>query len=223
VVYVQLAQERAPMDAVAAAAEAHGYTQVSPQPLALAGCCRARLAAVLGAAPPHLHLVAYARLAYGAHEVLVDGAFNGDPHPGNLLITRPQPGSQRHALALIDSDLHRPPLLLVSWGTLMFKCVVESISHRFTMFLESGIPVRATVTLALRQAKSATEQQEEIKKQSPDHAKIHAVQRGESLQMIAAREYEDPAEWRRIADANGIDDPLQLEPGRRLMIPPILR
>jgi nucleoid-associated protein YgaU len=41
--------------------------------------------------------------------------------------------------------------------------------------------------------------------------------------MIAAREYEDPAEWRRIADANGIDDPLQLEPGRRLMIPPILR
>ena len=37
-----------------------------------------------------------------AHEVLVDGAFNGDPHPGNLLITRPQPGSQRHALALID-------------------------------------------------------------------------------------------------------------------------
>ena len=130
---------------------------------------------------------------------------------------------QVHALALIDSDLHRPPLLLVSWGTLMFKCVVESISHRFTMFLESGIPVRATVTLALRQAKSATEQQEEIKKQSPDHAKIHAVQRGESLQMIAAREYEDPAEWRRIADANGIDDPLQLEPGRRLMIPPILR
>jgi hypothetical protein len=32
----------------------------------------ARLAAVLGAAPPQLHLVAYARLAYGAHEVLVE-------------------------------------------------------------------------------------------------------------------------------------------------------
>ena len=32
----------------------------------------ARLAAVLGAAPRRLHLVAYARLAYGAHEVLVE-------------------------------------------------------------------------------------------------------------------------------------------------------
>jgi nucleoid-associated protein YgaU len=91
------------------------------------------------------------------------------------------------------------------------------------MFLESGLPVRATVTISLRQAASATEQQEQIKKQSPDHAKIHAVQRGETLQMIASREYDDPGEWRRIADANGIDDPLQVEPGRRLMIPPILR
>ncbi|MFZ4734733.1 MAG: CIS tube protein [Bradymonadia bacterium] len=130
---------------------------------------------------------------------------------------------QLHQLALIDSEIHRPPLLLVSWGALMFRGVVESISHRFTMFLESGLPVRATVTISLRQAASATEQQEQIKKQSPDHAKIHAVQRGETLQMIASREYDDPGEWRRIADANGIDDPLQVEPGRRLMIPPILR
>ena len=130
---------------------------------------------------------------------------------------------QLHQFALIDSEIHRPPLLLVSWGALMFRGVVESISHRFTMFLESGLPVRATVTLSLRQAASATEQQEQIKKQSPDHAKIHAVQRGETLQMIASREYDDPGEWRRIADANGIDDPLQVEPGRRLMIPPILR
>ena len=36
------------------------------------------------------------------HEVLVDGAFNGDPHPGNLLITRPAPGAQPARLALVD-------------------------------------------------------------------------------------------------------------------------
>jgi hypothetical protein len=97
-----------------------------------------------------------------------------------------------HVLAKIDSDLHRPPLLLVSWAALKFKGVVESINHRFTMFKEDGTPVRATCTLALRQAASATEQQQEIKKQSPDHAKLHAVQRGETLQTIAAREYDDP-------------------------------
>jgi len=42
-------------------------------------------------------------LAVHGHEVLVDGAFNGDPHPGNLLVTRDAaagPGGAR--LALID-------------------------------------------------------------------------------------------------------------------------
>ena len=59
--------------------------------------------------------------------------------------------------------------------------------------------------------------------ESPDHAKLHAVRRGETLQSIAAQEYDDPNQWRRIADANGIDDPFRLDPGARLIIPPILR
>jgi hypothetical protein len=128
-----------------------------------------------------------------------------------------------HALALIDAELHRPPLLVVTWGQLKFQGVVESINHRFTMFLENGTPVRATCTLSLREARSAAQQSQDKPLESPDHAKLHAVRRGETLQSIAAREYDDPGEWRRIADANGIDDPFRLEPGTRLMIPPILR
>ncbi len=128
-----------------------------------------------------------------------------------------------HKLAKIDAELHRPPLVMVTWGALKFQGVVESISHRFTMFLESGRPVRATCTLSLREARSAIEQSNETKKQSPDHAKLHAVRQGETLQAIAAVEYDDPGEWRRIADANGIDDPFRLLPGQRLIIPPILR
>ena len=129
-----------------------------------------------------------------------------------------------HKLALIDTDLHRPPLCLVTWGELKFQGVVESISHRFTMFLEDGTPVRATVSLTMREARSAMQQSQENRGlQSPDHAKLHAIRRGETLQTIAAKEYDDPGEWRRIANANGIDDPFRLEPGLRLIIPPILR
>ncbi len=130
-----------------------------------------------------------------------------------------------HAMALIDKELHRPPMVIVSWSKLRFKGVIESVSHRFTMFLENGTPVRATVSLTIRRADSASEQAQDNDggPQSPDHAKLHAIRRGESLQDIAAREYDDPAEWRRIADANGIDDPMRLQPGQRLMIPPILR
>ncbi len=129
-----------------------------------------------------------------------------------------------HRLAMIDAELHRPPMVLVTWSaSLVFQGVIESIAHRYTMFLESGIPVRATVTLKLREARSATQQAQERPPQSPDHAKLRAVRRGETLQSIAAEEYDDPSEWRRIADANGIDDPLRLTPGLRLLVPPILR
>jgi hypothetical protein len=127
-----------------------------------------------------------------------------------------------HKMALIDADLHRPPMVLLSWGKLKFTGVIESLTHRFTMFLEDGTPVRATCSVNLREARDAKEQSKDTKKASPDHAKLRAVRRGETLQSIAADEYDDPAEWRRIADANGIDDPFRLEPGIRLIVPPIL-
>jgi nucleoid-associated protein YgaU len=40
------------------------------------------------------------------------------------------------------------------------------------------------------------------------------------LQGLAAALLGDPALWRDIADANGIDDPLNVAPGTRLVIPP---
>jgi nucleoid-associated protein YgaU len=44
---------------------------------------------------------------------------------------------------------------------------------------------------------------------------------GETLTRVAAQELGDPAQWRRIADANGIDDPLAVAPGTVLEVPPI--
>jgi nucleoid-associated protein YgaU len=48
------------------------------------------------------------------------------------------------------------------------------------------------------------------------------VKQGETLNLIAAEEYDDPAEWRRIAEANGIADPMDVKPGTVLVLPPIL-
>lgn len=127
-----------------------------------------------------------------------------------------------HLLAMIDADLHRPPQVMVSWGKLSFQGVIESVNHRFTMFLDDGTPVRATCKVTIRESRSASLQEQQRPKQSPDHARLHAVRRGETLQSIAAFAYDDAAEWRRIADANSIDDPFNVEPGRRLIIPPIL-
>jgi hypothetical protein len=43
--------------------------------------------------------------------------------------------------------------------------------------------------------------------------------RSDSLASVAQAEYGDPGYWRDIAELNGIDDPLRLTAGRRLLLP----
>jgi len=125
-------------------------------------------------------------------------------------------------LALVDADKHRPPLVMFSWGGFTFKGVVESLTLRYTMFLPDGKPCRATANLSIKEAKSAAEQLQENPRNSPDHTKRRTLKHGETLALIAHEEYDDPAEWRRIADANGIMDPKDVKPGTVLTLPPIL-
>src|ERR1700742_338780 len=57
-----------------------------------------------------------------------------------------------------EDDMRRPHHCVVVWGTVMgggdnkFKCVIEQISTKYTMFSPDGIPLRATVTLKLKEA-----------------------------------------------------------------------
>ncbi len=126
------------------------------------------------------------------------------------------------SFAEMDESLHRPPEVLFSWEKEQFTGVFDNVSVAYQMFLSTGQPVRATVTISMQNAKPSRDPKSEKQPASPDFAKLHTLRRGETLHAIAAREYEDASEWRRIADANGIDDPLTVEPGTKLLIPPIL-
>jgi hypothetical protein len=126
------------------------------------------------------------------------------------------------SMAAIDETIHRPPMVLFSWGSQKFKGVIESLSLRYTMFLPTGNPCRAVANLQIKEAKTAKEQTEQTQKESPDHSKRRTLKNGETLALLAHEEYDDPAEWRRIADANGIDDPKDVKPGTLLLLPPIL-
>ncbi len=135
--------------------------------------------------------------------------------------------SKLQKFSRIEDELHVPPTLIFTWGEFtsdtesQFPCDLEEFNVNYTMFLPDGTPVRCTVDLLLRDVTPPDEQAR--RNSSPDHAKLHTVRRGDTLQSIAYREYDKASEWRRIADANGIDDPLRLEPGTRLLVPPILK
>lgn len=125
-------------------------------------------------------------------------------------------------LSLVDADLHRPPLVQFCWGSTLFEGFIESLALRYTMFLPSGKPCRATANLTIKEYKSAQDQLQSNPRNSPDHTKRRTLKMGETLALIAHEEYDDAAEWRRIADANGIVDPREVKPGTVLLLPPIL-
>jgi nucleoid-associated protein YgaU len=118
-----------------------------------------------------------------------------------------------------DPELHAPPVCLFSWGTFNFQGVLERAEQRFTLFFPSGVPARATVDVTFKEFSDQGLRMG--KHRSANFDKRHTVRRGDNLSSIAGKEYGDPRNWRPIAEANAMDDPLALQPGRVLTIPAI--
>ncbi|HEX7242069.1 MAG TPA: LysM peptidoglycan-binding domain-containing protein [Longimicrobiaceae bacterium] len=126
-----------------------------------------------------------------------------------------------YGLLDIRGPLHRPPVCTFTWGTFNFDCVVERVGGRFTLFLADGTPVRATLSVTLKEFVEVDVLVRRPPTESADHAKSYVVRRGDTLASIAAAEYDDPARWRPIADANRLANPRLLVPGMRLVLPAI--
>lgn len=121
----------------------------------------------------------------------------------------------------IDPTLHAPPPVKFDWGGLKFRAVIERLTQRFTMFREDGVPVRATLNVTFKEYKTIGEQLGPQPKESSDWTKRRVLAEQDSLSLIAAIEYGDPAVWREIAEANDIDNPRLLESGREIRLPPL--
>lgn len=129
-------------------------------------------------------------------------------------------------LVLMEPQRHAPPVCTFLWGPnspnrKSYRCVVEAVKHRLTMFSTEGIPVRATLALKLKEYRPLEEQRPRTNLTSPDRTHAHIVVRGERIADVAALHYRDPNTWRAIAIENHIEEPLRLEAGRVLTVPPL--
>ena len=126
---------------------------------------------------------------------------------------------QIYDLLYLDPSTHAPPICDLTWGTFQFRGVLDHVSGKFTLFLADGTPVRATLTVVFNEFIDVDVLVQEQPTESADHRKTRLVKSGDRIDNIAAEEYGDPAKWWPIAEANGLDDPSQLEPGYVLIIP----
>jgi nucleoid-associated protein YgaU len=121
----------------------------------------------------------------------------------------------------IDRDLHAPPPVRFNWGPLEFKAVIEKLGRKVTMFHPDGTPARATLSVSFKEYRTLREQLEDPRRESADKTKRRVVVGRDALWLIAAREYGDPNEWLRIAQANDLDDPRDIDAGDWLELPPL--
>jgi hypothetical protein len=119
----------------------------------------------------------------------------------------------------IDGDLHAPAPCQVTWGSLQFVGLLESVRKQFVLFSEDGKPVRARVTFSFREYIPVEVQVRQTQRSSADKFKSRTVKDGESLWQISAEVYGDSRLWRVLANANRLDDPLRLHTGDLLLIP----
>jgi nucleoid-associated protein YgaU len=123
----------------------------------------------------------------------------------------------------LDTTIHSkkpsPPWVIFGWGSQVhITAFVRSVDVKCTMFSPEGIPLRAVCTVTMEEISEDPPGQNPTSG-SRNSKRSRTLTAGETLHSIAYREYGNPTYWRRIAEANGIDDPFRVAIGRRLLVP----
>jgi Contractile injection system tube protein/LysM domain len=117
-----------------------------------------------------------------------------------------------------------PKFIKFSWGSVQLpEAAPVSIQIRYALFESNGEPRRAFVDLELAQAKdnkTVSTGQNPTTRSIPG-LRVHRVHDGDTLPSIAFKHYRDATQWRVVAEANDISNPLALRRGTNLSIPRI--
>lgn len=138
----------------------------------------------------------------------------------------------------------RPSVLRIVWGKVLnMACVVASVAERLEHFTATGAPRRSWLSLRLLRLEEDDARRTEeplppplddetperiAASLAPEDFDVRSVVgggpepgSGQRLDEIAWQQYRDPSRWRLIAALNGIEDPLRLETGSLLRLPPL--
>jgi hypothetical protein len=117
--------------------------------------------------------------------------------------------------------IHRPRFLVLTWGTFIVTCVVETFSVAYKLFRPDGTPLRATLSATFREHKPKALNELLKNLSSPDLVHAHVVSKGEHLSLVTHRVYKDPRYYYQVAETNQLDTVRALETGTTLYLYPV--
>ena len=154
-------------------------------------------------------------------EYSVDFVFDGTGVTGEQKNVADEVECFMRVTGRINSEIHRPLFLQVSWGSLISKCVLKSADITYDLFKPDGIPLRAKVKAAFAVNVDDTLRTAEEGKNSPDLTHYRVVKPGDTLPLMTYRIYGDSRYYLDVAEMNKLTDFRNLEVGASLMFPPL--
>jgi len=117
------------------------------------------------------------------------------------------------------SSAESPPLVMLLWGQFASPLMyITNLEADITRFAADGTPTKAVGSLELRQFPSYSSGTNPTSGGlAPEMAEV--VLQGDTLAHLAYRTYQSPMSWRDIAEHNGVDDPMRIPAGRRMLMP----
>ncbi|MDQ6969597.1 MAG: hypothetical protein Q9M16_03710 [Mariprofundus sp.] len=121
----------------------------------------------------------------------------------------------------INSDIHRPLFLKISWGALLTHCVLKSADISYDLFKPDGSPLRAKIKATFAVNIDDTLRAAEDGLNSPDLTHYRMVKAGDTLPLMTYRIYGDSSYYLDVAAANALTDFRNLTVGSSIFFPPL--
>jgi hypothetical protein len=112
-----------------------------------------------------------------------------------------------------------------NWGLLKvgssvgLTCHCVSIDVAYQLFTPQGVPVRAMVTISLKEILPEQPAGQNPTSGGEQPARSHTLRSGEDLAVLSHAEYGTTSKWRDLAERNGIDNPFRLPIGTEMIFP----
>jgi len=121
----------------------------------------------------------------------------------------------------VRGDIHRPPYLMVQYGTFINTCVLKSSTVTYTMFDMFGLPIRAKVSASFTERTVGALNDILGMLSSPDLTHRVTVQEGDLLPLLTWRTYKNQDYYLQVAKVNRLKNFRKLKAGSTLVFPPI--
>jgi len=127
----------------------------------------------------------------------------------------------RTATTKVVGSSHRPPYLLVQYGTFISTCNINTSTVTYTMFDIFGLPIRAKISASFTERTPSGLGAILSMLSSPDLTHTRTVAEGDILPLMTYKIYKDQNYYLQVAKVNKLKNFRKLKAGSTIIFPPI--